>query len=245
MTAVSRLRRALKNSRRPELVVSERGGVRALHLGGEAVQSAMRLDDPYALALDYTRCMMAFLLFHPEPREALLIGLGGGSLAKFLHRELRSLRMRIVEIDPRVIDAARTHFHLPPDDARFAVELGCGAEVLAPECCDLLVVDGFVDEAVPASLASPAFFDAAWMALAEPGVLVMNPPYGERIGEEKELRSLYRTLGEVIRTRCQGWRAFVFTGNPRLAREIGLAPAAQTPFYNGKIPCRLLRFDLP
>jgi len=56
--------------------VSDARGVRTLHLGGDAIQSAMRLADPYALALDYTRCMMAFLLFHPEPREALMIGLG-------------------------------------------------------------------------------------------------------------------------------------------------------------------------
>ena len=161
-------------ARRPHVVVSESGGLRALHIGGEAVQSAMRLDDPYALALDYTRCMMAFLLFHPEPREALMIGLGGGSLAKFLHRELRSLRVHVVEIDSRVVNAARTHFHLPPDDARLSVEVGCGAEALTPEACDLLIVDGFLDETVPDSLASPAFFDAAWIALEEPGVLVMN-----------------------------------------------------------------------
>jgi spermidine synthase len=159
---------------RPHVVVSESGGLRALHIGGSAVQSAMRLDDPYALALDYTRCMMAFLLFHAEPREALMIGLGGGSLAKFLHRELRRLRVRIVEIDSRVVAAARSHFHLPPDDARLSVEIGCGAEALAPECCDLLIVDGFLDETVPASLASPAFFDAASIALDEPGALVMN-----------------------------------------------------------------------
>src|SRR5258705_754687 len=162
------------NKQKSSIAVSDKYGYRTLHVGGEAIQSTMRISDPWSLALDYTRCMMAFLLFHPEPREALMIGLGGGSLAKFLHRELRSLRVRIVEIDSRVIDAARAHFHVPPDDARLAVELGCGAEALAPECCDLLVVDGFVDEALPESLASPAFFDAAWMGLAERGVLVMN-----------------------------------------------------------------------
>jgi spermidine synthase len=161
-------------ARRPHVVVSESAGLRALHIGGEAVQSAMRLDDPYALALDYTRCMMAFLLFHPEPREALMIGLGGGSLAKFLHRELRPLRVHVVEIDARVVTAARAHFHLPPDDARLSVEIGCGADALAPESCDLLIVDGFLDETIPDSLASPAFFDAASIALSEPGVLVMN-----------------------------------------------------------------------
>lgn len=78
----------------------------------------------------------------------------------------------------------------------------------------------------------------------EPGVLLCNPPYGERIGEEKDLRPLYALLGEVFRSRWQGWQAFVFTGNARLARDIGLTPAEKTPLFNGKIPCQLLRFDL-
>lgn len=77
-----------------------------------------------------------------------------------------------------------------------------------------------------------------------PGVILCNPPYGERIGEEKELRGLYRTLGTVLRERCPGWTAFVFTGNAMLARQIGLELADQIHLFNGKIPCRLLRFDL-
>jgi putative N6-adenine-specific DNA methylase len=76
-----------------------------------------------------------------------------------------------------------------------------------------------------------------------PGVIVCNPPYGERLGEEKELRGLYRTLGEVLRQRCAGWSAYVFTGNAALARQIGLEPAQQVPLFNGKIPCRLLKFE--
>jgi putative N6-adenine-specific DNA methylase len=78
-----------------------------------------------------------------------------------------------------------------------------------------------------------------------PGTILCNPPYGERLGEEKELRGLYRTLGEVLQQHCRGWTAFVFTGNAALAREIGLMPVEQVPLFNGKIPCRLLRFDLP
>jgi putative N6-adenine-specific DNA methylase len=77
-----------------------------------------------------------------------------------------------------------------------------------------------------------------------PGVILCNPPYGERIGEEKELRGLYRTLGEVFRERCAGWSAYVFTGNARLAREIGLRPSTALPLFNGKLPCRLLKFQL-
>jgi putative N6-adenine-specific DNA methylase len=83
---------------------------------------------------------------------------------------------------------------------------------------------------------------AALEPKSEPGVLICNPPYGERIGEEKELRALYRTLGEVFRERFAGWRLFVFTGNQRLARCIDMKPVEQTPFWNGKIPCKLLEY---
>ena len=75
-----------------------------------------------------------------------------------------------------------------------------------------------------------------------PGILICNPPYGERIGEEKELRGLYRTIGEVFRDRCRGWTLCIFTGNASLARQIGMKPAQSFDFFNGKIPCRLLRF---
>jgi spermidine synthase len=167
-------RNLFRGHRRPELVVSEERGVRHLHIGGEAIQSAMRMDDPWALELDYTRCMMAFLLFHAAPRRALMIGLGGGSLAKYFHRRLPGLRTLVVESDERVIATARALFHVPADDARLAIEHGDGVQALAPECCDLLVIDGFDDEATPAALVSQAFFDAAWRSLEAPGAMVVN-----------------------------------------------------------------------
>jgi putative N6-adenine-specific DNA methylase len=77
-----------------------------------------------------------------------------------------------------------------------------------------------------------------------PGVLLCNPPYGERIGDETELRGLYRTLGDVLQQRFANWTAFVFTGNSSLARQIGLPVAARWPLFNGKIRCELLRFNL-
>jgi len=173
-------------TRPPALTVSEERGVRTLHVGGEAIQSSMRLSDPYSLELEYTRCMMSVLLFHPRPRRALKIGLGGGSLVKYLWKRLPGVRMRVVELDERVVRVAREQFHLPADDARLAVEVGDGAQALAPECCDLLVVDAFADEHPPAALVSQAFFDAAWLALEEPGAMVLNlmnddPKLDERI----------------------------------------------------------------
>ena len=159
---------------RPTIAVSDARGVRSLHVGGEAIQSSMKLGDPFALALDYTRCMMGFLLFHPQPREALMIGLGGGSLAKFFHRRLRSTRVRVVELDARIVTTARTHFALPPDDERLTVEIGDGAEALAPECCDVLMVDAYHDEAHVPKLATAEFYDAAFLALQTRGALVVN-----------------------------------------------------------------------
>ena len=156
------------------IAVSDSRGLRTLHVGGEAIQSSMRLDDPFALALDYTRCMMGFLLFHPAPREVLMIGLGGGSLAKFFHRNLRSTRVRVVELDERIVAVSRAQFSLPADDARLAVEIGDGAEALAPECCDVLVIDAYHDEQHVQELASAAFYDAAYLALTEPGVMIIN-----------------------------------------------------------------------
>jgi spermidine synthase len=159
---------------RPPIAVSDAGGVRSLHIGGEAVQSAMRTDAPYALHLDYTRCMLACLLFDAAPQRALLIGLGGGSLAKFLHRHMRSLQVRAVELDRRVVEVARTHFALPPDDARLRVEVGEGAAALQPGCCDLLVVDAYEDERPARELSACGFYESAHAALGERGVMVLN-----------------------------------------------------------------------
>jgi putative N6-adenine-specific DNA methylase len=76
-----------------------------------------------------------------------------------------------------------------------------------------------------------------------PGIFVCNPPYGERIGEEKELRGLYRALGQVLQERFRGWQAYVFSGNGALARQIRLQVSNRWPLFNGKIRCELLHFS--
>jgi putative N6-adenine-specific DNA methylase len=75
------------------------------------------------------------------------------------------------------------------------------------------------------------------------GVLVCNPPYGERLGEEAELRELYAALGTMLRERCRGWSAWILSGNPLLEETIGLPPTQSVPLYNGRLRCRLLRFQ--
>jgi 23S rRNA (guanine2445-N2)-methyltransferase / 23S rRNA (guanine2069-N7)-methyltransferase len=78
----------------------------------------------------------------------------------------------------------------------------------------------------------------------EAGLVVANPPYGERIGAESGLPALYSELGAVLRERFQGWQAAILTGNPPLARNLGIYAKRTHRVFNGTIECRLLRFDL-
>ncbi len=156
--------------------ISERNDIRFLHLGGPAVQSAMRLKDPYALDLEYTRAMMAFLLFRREPSDIALIGLGGGSIAKYIHRHLPQSRLTALEINPEVVAAARAYFMLPPDDERLSVITGDGAAFVHenPDSQDVLLVDGFDAKRIVDALASAEFYRACKDMLRPGGVAVFN-----------------------------------------------------------------------
>jgi 23S rRNA (guanine2445-N2)-methyltransferase / 23S rRNA (guanine2069-N7)-methyltransferase len=79
---------------------------------------------------------------------------------------------------------------------------------------------------------------------AEVGLMVTNPPYGERIGAESGLPALYSELGSILRDRFKGWLAAILTGNPPLARNLGIYAKRTHRFFNGTIECRLLRFEL-
>ena len=76
------------------------------------------------------------------------------------------------------------------------------------------------------------------------GVIVCNLPYGERTGEAEDLKSLYRGFGDVLKQRCAGYTAYLFTGNLQLAKWIGLRTAKRFTLYNGPIECRLLKYEL-
>jgi putative N6-adenine-specific DNA methylase len=76
------------------------------------------------------------------------------------------------------------------------------------------------------------------------GVVILNPPYGDRIGEETELEFIYTGIGDFFKRKCKGYTGYVFTGNPGLAKKIGLKTKRRIEFYNAKIECRLLEFEL-
>jgi len=81
-------------------------------------------------------------------------------------------------------------------------------------------------------------------APADYGVLICNPPYGERLGEPQELGTLYKTLGDIFKQRFKGWTAFILTSNKELAKKVGLKASRRIPVYNGSLACTLLKYEL-
>ena len=80
-------------------------------------------------------------------------------------------------------------------------------------------------------------------APAKPGVVVMNPPYNERILSD-DINLLYKNIGDTLKNSYQGYDAFVFTGNLEAAKNVGLRASRRVPLYNGPIDCRLLKYEL-
>lgn len=149
---------------------------RSMQFDMSLIQSRMRLDDPIALDLQYTRAMMAFLMLNPAPAKMLMIGLGGGSLAKYCHAHLPHADITVVEINPHVIEV-RDDFMVPPDSDRFRVVCDDGAAFVAkaqPQTYDVILVDGFNYEGQPETLISLDFYKACRKALGESGILVVN-----------------------------------------------------------------------
>jgi len=177
--------------------VQEAGGKRALHFSINAVESRIDLRHPDRLDIEYTRLMMGFLLLQPEPARIAMIGLGGGSLARFCHRHLPGAHIDVAENNPHVI-ALREHFLVPADSERFAVIQTDGASFvrLPPRRYDVLLVDGYDADGLPRSLSTQRFFDHCAQALQPGGVLVMNV-YTQPARQIQVLERIRRSFGGV------------------------------------------------
>lgn len=202
--------------------VVDAAGLRSLHFGPARIQSRMRLAATDELVFDYTRLMMAFLLFRATPARIGLIGLGGGSLAKFCHRHLLRARIEVIELDARVI-ALRDAFAIPRDDDRLRIRLGDGADFVARHArrFDAILLDGYDESGMPARLRSAAFADACRAALRPRGLLVVNVDRGDR-GFALLLRRLRASFADAVLVVDDDDRgnAVVFAGTP-LRRRIG------------------------
>jgi len=164
--------------------ISEAAGVRYLHFGSDWIQGAMRIRKPNALELAYTREMMAGLLLRDGlaedagqwPKKVLIIGLGAASLAKFVYHACPQARIKVVEIAPSVIAAARQFFKLPNEDARFSIHVGCGAQYVLEkdQTYDYILVDGYDRNARAGALDTLPFYQALRSRLSSQGLMAVN-----------------------------------------------------------------------
>ncbi len=139
--------------------------------------STMLLAAPDALVSSYTKDMIKFLAVKPQPRDILLIGLGGGQQAKFVHRRMPETRLVAVEIDPAMVRIARECFGVPPDDERLSVVVGDVATYVCdhPDSCDVILSDGYDHRfMLHDSLTDEDFYRACHRALRAEGMMAVN-----------------------------------------------------------------------
>jgi spermidine synthase len=205
--------------------ISEHDGLRLLRFGTDWTQGAMQLDAPDKLVLQYAERMFAWLPFHDldtlAGKHLATLGLGAGSLTKFAHNVL-GMRTTAVEIDADVIDAARTHFLLPPDDDRLRVLHADGRDFIAdaaPASIDVLQVDAYDADVHGPALDSPRFYEACRASLREGGTVCVN-----LVGEALDVSGSVRRIREHLRPRT------VWVYPPADGRNvIVVAHAAQPP----------------
>jgi len=223
--------------------ISEKAGVRYLHFGSRWIQGAMRIARPWALELEYTRDMMTVLLLRQSPqwpRSALLIGLGAGSLTKFLYKHRPRSALTAVEIDAAVVNAAAHFFKLPDDPKRLTIEIADGHDFVAgtDRRFDLIMVDGYDAKSRVGMLDTLPFYCNCRARLSERGLLATNflsarrglADSLERMSEAFSDRAValpHCASGNVIALAATGEPidlalADLRTGARRLHRETGL-----------------------
>jgi spermidine synthase len=160
--------------------VVDLGDTRSLHFGSHPRQSSMSLETPHTLELTYTQSMMACLLLIPKPERILVVGLGGGSLVKYLLHHFPDCYIDVVEYREDVVKVAHGYFGVPENDPRLNIHVGDGYLFTqerfyqADASYDLILVDAYDHTGMAASVGVQAFFDACAGILSQEGVMSVN-----------------------------------------------------------------------
>jgi len=160
--------------------VVDEGELRSLHFGTFPRQSCMSLQTPHTLELTYTEAMMAALLLNPAPERVLVVGLGGGSLVKFILHHFPNCQIDVVEYRQDVVKVAHGYFQVPENDSRINIHVGDGYLFVQERFYqdavgyDMLLVDAYDHIGMAASVGVQAFFDACAGLLTANGVMSIN-----------------------------------------------------------------------
>ncbi len=202
---------------------------RALHFGSHSRQSTMLLSDPNQLHSLYARAMMGLLLFNESPKDILMIGLGGGTLTKYLLHQFNDCKINVIEYRESVLKVARSHFKLP-FDPRLKVQIGCGGAYVATqsrrteEKHDLIIIDAFDHQGMALEVSNELFFDGCRTLLKDDGLLAIN-----LWGTKKELfQEVTWNMGRVFE-----WK-ILFLPVRKRGNIIGFAFRENTPKYSMK-----------
>ena len=187
-------------------------------------QSVVKLDDPDHLEAGYTRAVPVAFVFNPRPRSMLVVGLGGGTIPTFLHRCLPELAIDAVELDPVVIEVAKSHFGFREDDKLRAYAADGRAYVERSQSrYDVILLDAFGTHDVPYALATREFLRSVRRITTAQGVVIGNV---WRRDENPLYDSMVRTYLDVFETvyivEIEGALnrlVIALPWTPRLARE--------------------------
>jgi spermidine synthase len=163
------------------------------------LQSAMNLQDPTALRLIYSRYTSLALAFRPDAKKMLIVGLGGGSIPKKLAKEFPSLEMDVVEIDPEVVQSAKTHFTVRESkNLRLHAQDGRLFLNRAKDQYDIILLDAYYSDAMPFHLATKEFFELAQRKLSPNGIIVANLISAVTGPSGKIVRSFVKTQRQIF-----------------------------------------------
>ncbi len=209
--------------------VIDTNGERALHFGSHSRQSTMLLKEPKQLNSLYAQAMMGLLLFNDSPKDILMIGLGGGTITKYLLHQFSECQIKVIEYRHSVLKVARSHFELPRDP-RLKIKIGCGGDYisrqskLTEEKHDLLVIDAYDHAGMALEVSSENFFDGCRTLLKDDGLLAIN-----LWGSNKELfQQVAWNMGRVFE-----WK-ILFLPVRKRGNIIGFAFRENAPEYTMK-----------
>ncbi|MCK5831740.1 MAG: spermine synthase [Methylococcales bacterium] len=209
--------------------VVEKEGVRALHFGSHSRQSSMLIESPNQLHSLYAKSTMGLLLFNDSPKDILMIGLGGGTITKYLLQQFTECKIKVIEHRSSVLKIARSHFGLP-NDSRLKVNIGCGGDYVSQqsktveEKHDLMIIDAYDHEGMALEVSSESFFDNCRTLLMDDGLLAIN-----LWGSNKNLfQQVAWNMGRIFE-----WK-ILFLPVPKRGNIIGFAFRENTPKYTMK-----------
>ena len=205
--------------------VKQNSRYRWLTFANGIVQSAMSLEAPHELVLAYTHSMMAPLIFNPTPQRILCLGIGGGSLVRHFRHTLPEAEITAVDSSLEVIETAREYFQLPADGPNLHVATDDARTAIAHAVSqDLVLVDVFDEQGMPAWLASSGFFATCRRALSEQGILVLNLMPDDETELAQFLSALrHEFLGRVLVTTLVDYRNVIVIALQEPPDELAVA----------------------